>query len=113
MPADPPETGGSLRRGGPVRVATIPFADQYVDAVLPPGVVRVGPSGELSPWLDTTYLIAHAAEIDVLHLHTGPAHVAAAAVQCWAETVRRLGIPLIVTVHRLGAASRAGVCPGD
>jgi hypothetical protein len=96
-----------------VRVATIPFADVYVDAVLPPAVVRVGPSGELSPWLDTAYLTAHAAEIDVLHLHTGPAHVAAAAVQCWAETVRRLGIPLVVTVHRLGAASSAGECPRD
>jgi hypothetical protein len=96
-----------------VRVATIPFTDPYVEAVLPPGVVRVGPSGELSPWLDTSYLAAHAAEIDVLHLHTGPADVAVAAVQCWAETVRRLGIPLVVTVHRLGAASAAGECPGD
>jgi hypothetical protein len=94
-------------------VATIPFASPYVDAVLPPDVVRVGPSGELSPWLDHAYLVAHAAEIDVLHLHTGAAHVAEAAVQCWAETVRRLGIPLVVTVHGLGAATRAGQCPGD
>jgi Glycosyltransferase Family 4 len=94
-------------------VATIPFADPYVDAVLPPDVVRVGPSGELSPWLDVAYLEAHAAEIDVLHLHTGQAHVAAVAVQCWTETVRRLGIPLVVTVHRLGAAADAGACPRD
>ena len=96
-----------------MRVATIPFEDAYVDAVLPPDVVRVGPSGELSPWLDISYLTAHAAEIDVLHLHTGPAHVTAAALQCWAETVRRLGLPLVVTVHRLGAAADAGDCPGD
>jgi hypothetical protein len=103
MPADPPEARGSLRRGDPVRVATIPFADPYVDAVLPPDVVRVGPSGELSPWLDVAYLVEHATEVDVLHLHTGPRHVALAAGQCWAETVRRLGIPLVVTVHRMPA----------
>jgi hypothetical protein len=113
MPADPPEARGSLPPGDPVRVATIPFADPYVETVLPPAVVRVGPSGDLSPWLDTAYLGAHAAEIDVLHLHTGTAHVAAAAVQCWTENVRRLGIPLVVTVHRLGAASTAGGCPVD
>ncbi|SNR35854.1 glycosyltransferase [Blastococcus mobilis] len=106
MPADPPEARGSLRRGDPVRVATIPFADSYVDAVLPSDVVRVGPSGELSPWLDVAYLVEHAAELDVLHLHTGPGHVAMAAGQCWAETVRRLGIPLVVTVHRLRAPGR-------
>jgi hypothetical protein len=47
------------------------------------------------------HLEAHAAEIDVLHLHTGDAGVAAVAGQCWAETIRRLGLPLVVTVHRL------------
>jgi len=113
MPADPPEARGSLSRSGPVRVATIPFAGPYVDAVLPSGVLRVGPSGDLSPWLDVAYLEAHASEIDVLHLHTGQAHVAAVAVQCWTETVRRLGIPLVVTVHRVGAAADADDCPRD
>jgi hypothetical protein len=111
--ADPPPPGGPAREAGPVRVATIPFTDSYVDAVLPEDVVHVGPSGDLSPWLDVGYLEAHAAGIDVLHLHTGPAHVAAVAGQCWAETVRRLGIPLVVTVHRLFAAAHAGGCPGD
>ncbi|MFD2089971.1 glycosyltransferase [Blastococcus deserti] len=94
-------------------MATVPFSDPYVDAVLPAGTVRVGSSREFSPWLDVAYLEAHAAEIDVLHLHSGYPQVAAAAVQCWAETVRRLGIPLVVTVHRLGAASTASSCPGD
>jgi hypothetical protein len=103
MPADPPEARGSLLRGDPVRVATIPFADPYVDAVLPPDVLRVGPSGELSPWLDVSYLAEHSDEVDVLHLHTGPAHVTVVAAQCWAETARRLGIPLVVTVHRVRA----------
>src|SRR4051794_5738348 len=111
MPADPPEPWGSLRRGGPVRVATIPFADSYVDAVLPPDAVRVGPSGEFSPWLDVAHLAEHAAEVDVLHLHTGPGDVAVVAGQCWAETVRRLGIPLVVTVHSLPAP--AGGCPPE
>lgn len=113
MPADPPGPRASPHRGAPVRVATIPFADPYVDAVLPTDVVRVGPSGELSPWLDHAYLVAHAAAIDVLHLHTGPVHVAAAAVQCWAENVQRLGIPLVVTVHRVGARAWRDGCPGD
>jgi len=111
MPADPPRAGGTSSWDGPVRVATIPFADPYVEAVLPPGVVRVGPSGELSPWLDVAYLEAHAGDIDVLHLHTGPAHVAAAACQCWSETVRRLGIPLLVTVHDLRSPGEG--CPED
>jgi Glycosyltransferase Family 4 len=54
------------------------------------------------------HLEAHATEIDVLHLHTGDAQVAAVAGQCWAETVRRLGVPLVVTVHRLpGSAGPA------
>jgi hypothetical protein len=111
IPADPPEIGGSSRRGDPVRVATIPFDDAYVDAVLPPDTVRVGPPGEPSPWLDVDHLAEHAPEIDVLHLHTGRAHVAAVAGQCWAETLRRLGIPLVVTVHRLDAPGTT--CPVD
>jgi hypothetical protein len=85
-------------------VATIPYADPYVDAVLPRDAVRVGPSGDLSPWLDIGYLADHASEIDVLHLHAEQRHVAEAAVQCWTEEVRRLGIPLVVTVHRLRTA---------
>jgi hypothetical protein len=85
---------------GAIRVATIPHDDDYVAAVLPPDAVRVDPASP-SPWLDVTHLEAHADEIDVLHLHTGDAGVAALAGQCWAETVRRLGLPLVVTVHRV------------
>jgi hypothetical protein len=86
-------------------VATIPFTDPYVDAVLPWDVVHVGPQRTPSPWLDSAYLVEHADEIDVLHLHAGERYVAEAAVQCWTETVRRLGIALVVTVHRLEPAS--------
>jgi hypothetical protein len=83
------------------RVAAVPFADAYVDAVLPPGVARVGPAAEPSPWLDAAYLTAHAGEIDVLHVHCGYGHLPVAALEGWTETVRRLGIPLVVTVHQL------------
>ena len=97
--ADPPLPEALVE--GRTRVATVPHADPYLDAVLPPGVVRVGPGGDPSPWLDVSYLTDHAAEIDVLHLHTGYSHVAEVAGQCWTETVRRLGLPLVVTVHQL------------
>jgi hypothetical protein len=82
-------------------VATIPHADAYVDAVLPPDAVRVGPDGEPSPWLDPGYLAAHGDGLDVLHLHGGHGHVTEAELEQWCETVRRLGVPLVVTVHRL------------
>jgi hypothetical protein len=85
----------------PIRVATVPGAGPYVDAVLPPDVVRVGSVGGPGPWLDAAYLAEHAAEIDVLHLHSGSGRVTEAAVQCWSESVRRSGLPLVVTVHRV------------
>jgi hypothetical protein len=85
-------------------VATIPHAAAYVDAVLPAGVVRVGPAAEPSPWLGVAHLEAHADDVDVLHLHSGDEAVAELTGQCWAETVRRLGLPLVVTVHRLPPA---------
>jgi hypothetical protein len=100
VPAEPPPPWPPESEGSRIRVATIPSDDAYVAAVLPPDVVRVE-SGASSPWLDVAYLEAHADDIDVLHLHTGDAGVAALAGECWAETVRRLGLPLVVTVHRV------------
>ena len=85
----------------PLRVATVPFADAYVEAVRPSGVVAIGPDAEPSPWLDAGYLAAHAGEIDVLHVHGGFGHLPVAALERWTETVRRLGVPLVVTVHQL------------
>jgi Glycosyltransferase Family 4 len=95
-----------------LRVVTIPHGDagragEYVDAVLPVDVVRLGPATDPSPWLHVAHLEAHADEIDVLHLHSGDPHVATVAVQCWAETVRKLGLPLVVTVHRVPPGGRA------
>lgn len=104
--ADPPTPGPPLG-GGRIRIATVPSAGPYVDAVLPEDVVRVGPGAYPSPWLDAAYLEAHAADVDVLHLHTGDRRVAEAAVQCWSETVRRAGVPLVVTVHRVHDPAQA------
>ena len=98
---DPPLAGLPEIEGSGPRVATIPYADAYVDAVLPPDALRVGPDTEPSPWLDTEYLAAHHGDVDVVHLHGGHGHLGAAELEQWCETVRRLGVPLVVTVHRL------------
>jgi hypothetical protein len=103
--ANPPPPGPPW---GSIRVATIPHTDPYVDAVLPWDAVRVGPQGSTSPWLDAAYVAEHTGEIDVLHLHSAGGATAEAAVQCWTETVRRLGIPLVVTVHELPPAAGRG-----
>jgi hypothetical protein len=87
-------------------VASVPSAGAYVDAVLPEGVVRCGPLDGPSPWLDADHLSAHAAEVDVLHLHGGYGHLSASELERWTETVRRLGIPLVVTVHQLREAGQ-------
>jgi hypothetical protein len=102
QPSVPTPPGPAADR---IRVATIPASGLYVDAVLPVDVVRVGATGGPGPWLDAAYLAEHAREADVLHLHTGSGPVTDAAVQCWSETVRRSGIPLVVTVHRVRAAA--------
>ncbi|WP_233517365.1 hypothetical protein [Geodermatophilus marinus] len=85
----------------PVRVVTIPHADPYVDAVLPEGVVRVGPAHAPSPWLDPGYLTRNAPSVDVLHVHGGYGHLPEDEVVSWTETLRRTGVPLVTTVHQL------------
>ncbi|MCZ2823450.1 MULTISPECIES: glycosyltransferase [unclassified Modestobacter] len=85
----------------PLRVATVPYAGAYAAAVLPAGVVRVGPDLSPSPWLDPEHLTAHAAELDVLHLHGGYEHLTAPELDAWTAAVRRCGVPLVVTVHDL------------
>ena len=116
MTADAPPPGPPDLPGGPIRVATIPHVEPegaapYLAAVLPPDAVRVGPDADPAPWLHVAHLEAHAGEVDVLHLHSGDARVAALAGECWAETVRRLGLPLVVTVHRAPRSGRAGSSP--
>jgi hypothetical protein len=83
-----------------LRVAVIPDGDPYVEAVLPAGVVRTGPP-DADRWLDPDHLAAHAADVDVLHLHVGYGHLSLAELELWTEAVRRVGVPLVVTVHQL------------
>ncbi|MGY1732128.1 hypothetical protein ACI798_11465 [Geodermatophilus sp. SYSU D01045] len=83
-----------------IRVATVPHADPYVDAVLPASAVRVGPAHDPSPWLDPAYLTAHAGLVDVVHLHAGYGHLHEDEVVSWTEALRRTGVPLVVTVHQ-------------
>ncbi|WP_245691773.1 glycosyltransferase [Geodermatophilus telluris] len=82
---------------------TVPHTDPYVDAVLPPEVARVGPAHDRSPWLDPAYLTANAAQVDVVHVHSGFGHLPEDEVVCWTEALRRTGTPLVVTVHQLRA----------
>jgi hypothetical protein len=84
-----------------IRVASVPHRDPYVDAVLPAGVVRVGPDRSPSRWLDPAFLTAHADEVDVVHVHGGFGHLPADEVVGFTEAIRRTGVPLVATVHQL------------
>ncbi len=85
----------------PLRVATVPAAGAYLDAVLPPDVLRVGPASSPSPWWDPDHLVAAAAGIDVLHVHSGYESMTSDQLEAWTAAVRRTGLPLVVTVHQL------------
>ena len=98
----------------PLRVATVPFASPYGNAVLPDGVIRIGPDAVPSPWLDLQHLTARADELDVLHVHGGYEHLTVPEMDAWTAAVRRRDVPLVVTVHDLGAVVGAdsGTHPG-
>ena len=98
----------------PLRVGTVPYASSYGDAVLPDGVVRIGPDAVPSPWLDPRHLSAHADELDVLHVHGGFEHLTVPEMDAWTAAVRRCDVPLVVTVHDLDAVVGAdsGTHPG-
>jgi hypothetical protein len=84
-----------------LRVATVPFGTFYGTAVLPDGVLRVGPDASPSPWLDPDHVTAHAGELDVLHVHGGYGHLTVPEMDAWTAAVRRTGVPLVVTVPDL------------
>jgi hypothetical protein len=98
---DPLRTALELRSLPELRVASVPHADPYVRAVLPEGVRHLGPAGEPSPWLDPDHLERAADGLDVLHVHHGYRHLQPDRLERWTEVVRRLDVPLVVTVHQL------------
>ena len=91
---------GAVSGGGRLRVLVDAADEPWVGSA----VRKLAAAGEVD-------LVVHRAEDWPQQLQQ--LHVAAVAVQCWTEPVRRLGIPLVVTVHRLGAADAADDCPRD
>ncbi len=98
-------TAPAPRRTDAPVVATVPARHPYLDAVLPATVRRFATDRvrgwEPDPLLRPDHLAAHAAAIDVVHLHFSYEHVAPAELDRWLAELRRLGIPLAVTVHDL------------
>jgi hypothetical protein len=90
-------------------VATVPAAGPYLDAVLPPEVVRVGPPTSPSPWWDPDHVGASVGDVDVLHVHSGFESLGRAQLEAWTVAVRRTGLPLVVTVHQLRPAEGASL----
>jgi hypothetical protein len=87
--------------GQPIRLVSVPAAEPYVDAVRPAGVTGVLTVGAAAGRPDATWLAENAAGVDVVHVHAGHASLPDESPACWAEALRRLGIPLVVTVHQL------------
>ncbi|MDQ1660191.1 MAG: hypothetical protein QOJ68_171, partial [Blastococcus sp.] len=84
-----------------IRLVSVPAAGAYVDAVRPVQAVASRSVGALTGWPDAAWLAENLAGVDVLHVHAGHASLPDEALTCWVETVRRLGMPLVVTVHQL------------
>lgn len=97
-----------------LRVASVPSDHPYVHHLspvadsgavlrLPDPPVPGAPAGQWwpSPVLDPTWLRAHAAGIDVVHLHFGFEHHTAAELVDVVATLRALALPLVLTVHDL------------
>lgn len=106
----------SAQRGAtPVRVASVPSGHVYVrhlEAVAPSGAVRRLPDPRPdravtgAAWwppriLEPGWVREHADELDVVHVHFGFDAVSPESLAAWAETLHRLGKPLVVTVHDL------------
>ncbi|MFC0358449.1 MULTISPECIES: glycosyltransferase [Kytococcus] len=99
-------------RRHPVRVLSLPAGHAYVRSVLagasgvellPDPPVPGAPAGQWwpSPAWDPQWVRAHRTEVDLVHVHFGFEHLAPAQVADWTDTLRRVGLPLVVTVHDL------------
>ncbi|KQT75698.1 glycosyltransferase [Microbacterium sp. Leaf436] len=95
----------------PVRVAAVPSAHPYVAAITdrdhvtllsdppPPGA----PAGQWWPpqVLLPSWLEAHADDFDLVHVHFGIESYSPDELRATVETLRRIGRPLVYTVHDL------------
>lgn len=96
---------------GLVRIASIPAAHPYVDAitdrrfveVLPDPPVPGAPDGQWWPpvALTTGWLRANAEHLDALHVHFGLESFSPAELRAALATARDLRLPVIYTVHDL------------
>lgn len=90
-----------------MRVASFPASHPYLAAVRPAGVwpvTAVVPADDPwapHPWWDPAELARQAGGIDVLHVHFGYDHLTIGQLLAWTAEVRRLRLPLVVTVHDL------------
>lgn len=105
-----------------IRVASVPSAHPYVDRLLPRAIGTDGAGGDRAVrledppppgrtagdgvwWppmvLDPVWLVAHADEVDVVHVHFGFESSTTAQLTLWVQELRRAGIPLVATVHDL------------
>ena len=92
--------------GGPVRVATIPDDHPYLDAVLPPDVVRVRFAEPDSGWAPSPLLTPGVArqalsDLDLVHVHFGYESLTKPDLRRWLTLVRDADVALVVTVHDL------------
>lgn len=98
---DDASAGASRMRVAVVSAEPCAGRDPYLDAVLPSTAVVVGPMGAPDRWLSPAYLEEHAGDIDVVHVHDVPPGTGAPELESWCETVRRLRLPLVLTVSQL------------
>ena len=83
-------------------------ADRAAPAAIGPCVLEAEPFGLVEVDLDGRQ--GRLPLRGVGHLHVGGGHLWAGDLGCWTETLRRTGVPLVVTVHQLAdpeAATRA------
>ena len=92
-----------------MRVASVPSDHVYVRHVSSSGGsdgVRRVPVDAPGPWrpspvLEPTWLRAHAADVDLVHVHFGFEHRTAMQLRTWVEVLDELALPLVLTVHDL------------
>lgn len=95
-----------------MRIASIPAGHAYVHALSVPGdgIDRLPdppvPGAPRAQWwppvmFEPSWLFAHAATFDVVHVHFGYDDRSPAQLRAFVATVRELGRPLVVTVHDL------------